>query len=214
MDTARIAELLQLYLPEPGSLTAEQLAATNVYLDLLVGWNAKTNLTAVRSPEEMVTRHFGESFFAAAQLITQEMPQTAMDLGSGAGFPGLPLAIYAPSVAVTLIESNNKKATFLKEVVRTLGLNNVTVIADRAESLVGQRKQKANLVTMRAVEKFAASATLAATLLQSGGRLAMLIGAPQAEEATRLLPGIFWEKPLLIPGSDARVLLVGQARVD
>ena len=210
MDTAHIADLLQPYLATP--LSEMQLRQVATYRDLLVRWNAKTNLTAVRQPDEMVQRHFGESFFAAAQLVAEGTPRTAFDLGSGAGFPGLPLSIYAPQVSVTLIESQNKKATFLKEVVRTLQLKNVTVVAERAETLAG--KTRAKLVTMRAVEKFAASATLAAELLQSGGRHALLIGVAQAEEACRLLPGLSWHPPVAIPGGNARVLFVGKALVD
>lgn len=210
MDSHRIAALLAPYLPHP--LAPEQLAQVAQYLNLLVKWNAKTNLTAVRAPEEMVTRHFGESFFAASQLIAQETPQAAFDLGSGAGFPGVPLAIYAPEVRVTLIEAQNKKATFLKEVARTLGLQNVTVHAARAEDLAG--KSGANLVTMRAVEKFTESAALALRLLQPEGRLALLIGDAQAENARRLLPGLQWQDPVAFPGGTSRVLLVGQAKVD
>ncbi len=207
MDTARIADLLTPYLTSP--LSETQLGQIKSYLDLLLRWNAKTNLTAVRSPEEMITRHFGESFFAAAHLIAGEKPQAAIDLGSGAGFPGLPLAIYAPEVSVTLIEAHNKKATFLKEVVRSLALKNATVVVERAESLVG--KSKANLVTMRAVEKFSEGATLAVTLLAPEGRLALLIGAAQAGEVRRLLPGA-WESPVAIPGGNVRVLLVGRGK--
>jgi 16S rRNA (guanine527-N7)-methyltransferase len=210
MDIARIADLLVPYLPAP--LEGKQLEAVNGHIELLLRWNAKTNLTAIREPEEMVRRHFGESFFAAAQLIAQETPQMAIDLGSGAGFPGIPLAIYDPSVNIILVESQNKKATFLKEVVRALALKNVTVIAGRGETLRG--KTQANLVLMRAVEKFADSATLAATLLQPEGRLALLIGSAQVEEARRLLPGLQWGEPLPIPASGARVLLVGRAKVD
>ncbi|MEO5935601.1 MAG: 16S rRNA (guanine(527)-N(7))-methyltransferase RsmG [Terriglobales bacterium] len=218
MDAPRIADLLSPYLREP--LPTAQLAQVSTYLDLLICWNGKTNLTAVRDPEAMITRHFGESFFVAQQLVTEEIPQTAFDLGSGAGFPGLPLAIYAPEISVTLIESNNKKATFLKEVVRTLALKNVSVLAERGEALRGKAagktsgKTTANLVTMRAVEKFAASATLAASLLQPDGRLALLIGTAQTDEAIRLLPGLSWQKPVALPGGDTRVLLVGRAKVD
>lgn len=213
MDTARIADLLKPYLAQP--LSAPQLAAVETHLELLVRWNAKMNLTGVRQPEAMITRHFGESFFAAEKLVGAAMPQTpmaqtAIDLGSGAGFPGLPLAIYAPQVTVTLVESHNKKATFLKEVVRALDMKNVSVLGERAETLA----VRANLVTMRAMEKFASSATLAASLLQPEGRLALLIGAAQSEEARRLLPGLFWQNPIAIPGGDARVVLVGAAKVD
>lgn len=209
MNAARIADLLQPYLRAP--LSPDQSAAVQAYLDLLVRWNAKTNLTAVRDPEQMVQRHFGESFFAAAHSIAEQTPRSALDLGSGAGFPGLPMAIYAPQVAVTLVEAQTKKATFLKEVVRALDLKNVTVVAGRGESLQG--KTKADLVTMRAVEKFADSATLAATLLQPDGRLALLIGAAQAEDARRLLPGLEWCEPVPIPGGNSRIMLVGNARV-
>lgn len=210
METARIAGLLAPFLTAP--LSAAQLSAVQSHLELLLRWNARTNLTAIRTPEEMVTRHFGESFFAAAELIRQEVPRTAIDLGSGAGFPGVPLAIYSPETKVTLVESQNKKATFLKEVLRTLGLKNAAVVADRAESLQG--KTKVNLVTMRAVEKFADAATLAAALLQPEGRLALLIGAAQAEEVRRLLPGLPWHEPVPIPGGNVRILLVGKAQVD
>jgi 16S rRNA (guanine527-N7)-methyltransferase len=210
MDAAHISAQLAPFLP--AALSAAQLEQVRAYLDLLVRWNAKTNLTAVRSPEEMLTRHFGESFFAAAHLVQEEVPQTALDLGSGAGFPGLPLAIYSPETKVTLVESQNKKATFLKEVVRALALKNATVVADRGETLQG--KQKANLVTMRAVEKFAQSAALAASLLQPEGRLALLIGAAQADDAARLLPGLNWKPAVPLPGSTTRVLRVGKAHVD
>lgn len=217
MNTPRIADLLTPYLREP--LSAAQLSQVSDYLELLIRWNAKTNLTAVRDPEAMITRHFGESFFAAEHLVAEEIPPTAIDLGSGAGFPGLPLAIYAPQISVTLIESNNKKATFLKEVVRALELKDVSVLAERGESLAGKTSGKtsgrtwAHLVTMRAVERFAVSATLAASLLQPEGRLALLIGTAQVDEASRILPGLSWQKPMAIPGGNARVLLMGRARV-
>jgi 16S rRNA (guanine527-N7)-methyltransferase len=209
MDTARIADLLEPYLPAP--LEGNQLEAVSAHLKMLVRWNAKTNLTAVREPEGMVRRHFGESFFAAARLVAEDSPRIAIDLGSGAGFPGIPLAIYEPSVKLILVESQNKKATFLKEVVRALALENVTVIAERGESLQG--KTQANLVLLRAVERFADSAILAASLLQPEGRLALLIGSAQVQEARRLLPGLQWQEPAAIPASNARVVLVGRARV-
>src|SRR5882757_3963226 len=127
---SEIAALLAPYLAVPPSLLP-QLAA---YLDLLVRWNARTNLTAIRQPEEMVRRHFGESLFAAANLgDPSNFPNTLLDLGSGAGFPGIPIALAHPEITVTLAESQNKKAAFLREAVRTLGLKNVEVWAGRAE---------------------------------------------------------------------------------
>src|SRR6476661_5653793 len=136
METARIAELLKPFLQEYDgnreALSQPQLQQLSQYLDLLLRWNAKTNLTSVREPEEIVTRHFGESLFLARH-VSREQLRTAIDLGSGAGFPGIPLKIYAPHIAVTLIESQNKKATFLNEVIRRLTLMNINVLSGRAE---------------------------------------------------------------------------------
>src|SRR5207302_9354545 len=122
MDSARIAELLGPYLEKTDGgrevLSPQQLQQLSEYLDLLLRWNAKTNLTSVREPEEIVTRHFGESLFLARHVSAKA--HTAIDVGSGAGFPGVPLKIYSPRLQVTLVESQNKKATFLNEVIRKL----------------------------------------------------------------------------------------------
>src|SRR3954451_9559731 len=125
METARIAELLEPFLQQDDGgreeLAPSQLQQLSDYLDLLLRWNAKTNLTSVREPEEIVTRHFGESLFLARK-VNREGIRSAIDLGSGAGFPGIPMKIYSPQLALTLIESQNKKATFLNEVIRKLTL--------------------------------------------------------------------------------------------
>src|SRR5438270_2957358 len=146
MDTLIIDRLLQPYT----KLDEQQLRLTSIYIDLLLKWNARINLTAVRDAEEIVTRHFGESFCAAGILRSQAVPQNAIDLGSGAGFPGIPLAISMPHIQVTLIESNQKKSTFLREVISALKLKNVAVFSGRGEDYPDQ----ADLVTMRAVERF------------------------------------------------------------
>ena len=129
----RIAILLAPYLSHCEPLIPQ----LEVYLELLVRWNAKTNLTSVRDPEEMVRRHFGESLFAA-QHLGDPLPPTLLDLGSGAGFPGIPIALAHPGVAVTLAESQGKKASFLREAVRTLSLPNVEVctIHDKSRLLI------------------------------------------------------------------------------
>jgi len=186
-------------------LTAEQPQLIADYLSLLVKWNARTNLTAVRDPQEMLTRHFGESFFAAARLLTPQSTESVIDVGSGAGFPGLPLKIYAPGIRLTLVESQNKKATFLKEVIRTLNLTQAEVLSARAETL----DRQAALVTVRAVEKFDQVLPTAARLLEPGGRLALLIGDTQINTARGALRDWHWSDPVAIPGSRARVLLVG-----
>ena len=158
LSESQIATLLTPYLgpiPPPKNLMPQ----LSTYLDLLLKWNARTNLTAIRDPEEIVGRHFGESLFAGQHLGTP-LPETLLDLGSGAGFPGLPIALLHPEIPVTLAESQNKKATFLREVVRTLNLPNVEVWAARAESLPANRQF--HTVTLRAVDNMAAALVAAA----------------------------------------------------
>src|SRR5438270_4246011 len=113
MRHADIAEALAPFLP---GLSPRQLQQVSDYLDLLLKWNARINLTSVRQPEEILTRHFGESFFAARHMLSDSSSSPSpdspivFDLGSGAGLPGLPLAIYAPGARATLIEPQNKQA--------------------------------------------------------------------------------------------------------
>jgi len=206
VDSARIAELIAPYLA-PARLAPAQLVQISMYIDILARWNQKLALTAVRSPEEMVERHFGESLFVAHRLFPAAAPAatTALDVGSGAGFPGLPLKIYAPALRLTLIESQQKKATFLREVVRALALREVEVFPGRAQDFPG----RGELVTLRAVERFEGVLPVAARLVEDRGRLALLIGAAQAERARRLLPGFAWESPVPLPRSQQRILLVG-----
>ncbi|HEX8817346.1 MAG TPA: 16S rRNA (guanine(527)-N(7))-methyltransferase RsmG [Terriglobales bacterium] len=207
MDASRIAAELGPFLSAP--LTEAQIAAVSSYMDLLLRWNARVNLTAIRDPNEMLTRHFGESIFAAQYLFPGSQAAASghlIDLGSGAGFPGLPIKIWAPELRVTLIESNQKKATFLREVVRSLKLTGVEVFVGRAESYVGDR---GDVVTLRAVERFEQALPTAAGLVAPGGRLALLIGGAQFERAEQLAAGFKWEKPVAIPLSEARVLAFG-----
>ncbi len=168
LPASRIAELLQAFDPDPSPTLVAQLST---YLDLLVKWNARTNLTAIREPEEMVSRHFGESLFTARHLPECK---TLLDFGSGAGFPGIPIQLALPDLRVTLAESQNKKAAFLREAVRTLGLA-TRVWADRAENLPAGTQF--DVVTMRAVDNPALALRGAWPLLSPGGVIAHL-GVP------------------------------------
>src|SRR5215472_11205133 len=141
MESAGIVELLRPF----AALDQKRADQVSAYLDLLLKWNARINLTAVRDPKQIVMRHFGESFFAAERLLEPERELRVIDLGSGAGFPGLPFAIFAPWASVTLIESSAKKSAFLNEVVTALRLANVKVFAGRAETYPSH----ADLVVMR-----------------------------------------------------------------
>lgn len=163
------------------------------------------NLTAVRVPEEIVQRHFGESFFAANHALSQRLVKSVIDLGSGAGFPGVPFAMLAPDVQITLIESNQKKATFLRELIYVLDLKNVNIFSERAEHYA----QSAELVTMRAVEKFDKALPLALRLAEPGGQIALMVGSSQIVVARELTPHVDWSEPVVIPGGHSRVLLVG-----
>jgi 16S rRNA (guanine527-N7)-methyltransferase len=188
-----IVELLAPYV----SIKEDLASQLTVYLDLLIRWNARTNLTAIRQPEEMVRRHFGESLFAANHL-GEPPPDTLLDLGSGAGFPGLPIALAHPEIAVTLAESQNKKASFLREVVRTLALKNVEVWAGRAEALPADRRF--HTVTLRAVDDMAA-ALKAADPLALNQMLLLTTGTPALPEGFRV------ESTLPLPGTDSGILL-------
>ena len=202
MEVGRIADLLRPF----AELSADQLATTLTYINLLMKWNARVSLTAIRNPDEIVTRHFGESYFAAKVLLPEDWAGSVIDFGSGAGFPGIPLAMFRPKATVTLIESNGKKAAFLNEVVGQLGLRNIVLFRGRGESC----GRKADLVVMRAVESFDRALDVAAALIQSGGRLGLLVGDSQMTVAKTLVPQLSWNQPVLIPQSDRRILLVGK----
>jgi 16S rRNA (guanine527-N7)-methyltransferase len=247
MDPAQIAPLLAPFL-EHDALSPAQLSDISTYIDLLLRWNARLNLTSVRRPEDIVTRHFGESFFAARHLFPLSpapeivtVTPTLADLGSGAGFPGIPIKLWAPHVHVTLIESHQKKATFLREVIRATKLTNIDVVSTRVtmdaraacpgeseategSSPVQPPSEKSRVrfsspppttawhtVTLRAVERFAEILPLAAALLHPSGRLALLIGEEQLPGAQTLLPAFTWPPPLRLPGSRHRVLSIAQA---
>ena len=209
MDAAEISQRLEPFI-SPAQLSQNHLANISMYIDILQTWNRKVNLTAVRTPEEIVTRHFGESLFAARHLLADLLPtdqrRRVIDVGSGAGFPGLPMKIYAPTIRLTLIESNQRKAAFLREAIRALQISEAEVFAGRAEDFPG----RGDLVTMRAVEKFERALSAAAGLVAPRGRLALLIGARQVDTVRRAAPRLVWEPGLAIPRSRERVLAVGR----
>jgi len=207
MEAERIAALLMPYL-EGETLSSKQLEQISTYIGVLAKWNARMNLTAIRDAEQIVTRHFGESLFAAHHLFPgSASPSSLIDVGSGAGFPGLPIAILRPEVRVTLIEAHAKKATFLKEAVRSTGLRNVTIAAIRAEDFAGV----GDVVTFRAVEHFEAILPICARLVASGGRLAALVGSSQVTD-TKLVIGENWltEAEVNLLGSTRRVLWISR----
>jgi 16S rRNA (guanine527-N7)-methyltransferase len=201
---------------ESAVLTSAQLQNISMYIDILQRWNARINLTAIRDEEEIVTRHFGESLFAARHLFPQCSSVSSVvkgfevaDVGSGAGFPGIPIKLWAPEIWLTLIEANQKKATFLKEVTRTLTLTYVNIKTTRAESLASA---SFDVVTLRGVERFESILPVAANLVAPGGRLALLIAQTQLPQAQSALPALDWSDPIVIPASHSRVLAIACKR--
>ena len=216
MLAQRMHELLLAY----AETSAQELSQLERYLELLLRWNMRTNLTAVRDEEQIVRRHFGESL-AIARWIAERAgaARTLFDLGSGAGFPGAVVAIACPGLQVTLIESQTKKAVFLKELVRTLELGNCRVHGGRAEELLLQTdarqnsarvERRADLITMRAVDRSEEMLRVARSLMNDDGRVLFLAGerqsAPELREEERVAGFGAVEESMLRGGVRVRVL--------
>lgn len=206
MSTFTPTELATILTPYLAGLPAppDLFPQLSAYLDLLLRWNARTNLTAIRDPREIVRRHFGESLFTGAQLAPLLASQaTLLDFGSGAGFPGLPIQLLLPGLRVTLAESQNKKASFLREAVRTLGLS-TEVFPARVETMPPDRRF--DCVTLRAVDRMDAALAAARLRVAPGGWLAAL--TTKAEEGATAIPlpasaGILLLEKIVAPSSAA-----------
>jgi 16S rRNA (guanine527-N7)-methyltransferase len=172
-------------------------------LSLLLQWNSRVNLTAIRDQEGILSRHFVESI-ACARALPAGIA-TLLDFGSGAGFPGIPIALCRPEIAVTLAESQGKKAAFLSEAVRTLGLSS-KVHSARAETL----DCGFDCVTLRAVDHMPQAVRAAAHLISPAGCLALMT-SPNELPSLQTIAGQdwLWLEPALLPGSDTRLLAIG-----
>ncbi|HWB33355.1 MAG TPA: 16S rRNA (guanine(527)-N(7))-methyltransferase RsmG [Acidobacteriaceae bacterium] len=181
-----------------------------VYLDLILKWNARINLTAIRDPEEIVRRHFGESLFAGLHLeaggSNMEPCDSLLDLGSGAGFPGIPIQLLRPELKVTLAESRTRKAAFLREAVRTLGLS-TEVWADRAEAMAPE--WRFHTVALRAVDDMSSAVAEAA---RRASRQILILGTVDQPEFLSLGREFDLGLPTLLPNSSQGALLVATRR--
>jgi len=207
MTEQRLQELLQPFAGSPPSMPLPQdfYAKLGAYLELLLRWNARTNLTAVRAPEEIVTRHFGESVFAALQLAPfLGGDATLLDFGSGAGFPGLPIQLAIPAARVTLAESQGKKAAFLREAVRVVGVR-ADVWSGRVEAM--SAAHRFDVVALRAVDRMEGAIVAAADRVRPGGILAEL-GSKMDDAAGRQVSTSMRQvgPAIPIPASERRVL--------
>ena len=201
----QIAELLRPYV----GAAAEDLkpdwprihAQLSIYLALILKWNARINLTAIRTPEEIVRRHFGESIFAASHVGACD---TLLDFGSGAGIPGIPIQLLRPGIHVTLAESRARKAAFLHEVIRTLGLRS-EIWASRVEAMPASRQF--DMVTLRAVDDMAAAVREAARRAARSVLILSTLHGLDYPDLAQVFPAM---ETFPLPGSEDGVLLIAR----
>jgi 16S rRNA (guanine527-N7)-methyltransferase len=182
-------------------------ASFEEYLGLIVRWSQRINLTSIRDEEGILSRHFVESI-ACAQALPAGI-ETLLDFGSGAGLPGIPIALCRPEIEVTLAESQSKKAAFLQEAVRVLGIS-ATVHAGRAELL----DCRFDCVVLRAVDRMEHATEAGARLVASPGWLALLTTTPDQENLQAAAGGSFvWRRTIPLRGSDRRTLALGERAI-
>lgn len=189
--------LRRLLLPFGLDLHSDQLASVLTYLNLLLRWNRKINLTAIREPEQCVTRLFGESLYLARWV---ELRGCLLDVGSGAGFPGLALKIAFPALAVTLLEPVAKKRAFLKEVARACHLEAVEVRGERVETFARlPRVPGFDAATSRALGHYEKLVPCLLRCLKPEGSLFLWLTHTQGSELGQIKAPVEWQSPLRIP---------------
>jgi 16S rRNA (guanine527-N7)-methyltransferase len=199
---------ITLILREYGVLATPALClAIQKYISVLLRWNKKIALTTITDPPDIVRFHFGESMFAASAVPIKE--GRLADVGTGAGFPGLPLKLVLPSLDLVLIESNAKKASFLSECIRELNLTGVQVYRGRFEDIRAE-ENRFDFVTARALGGYSDLGAWSQRQLTPGGSLVLWLGERDAMEI-RKSSILKWRAPVPITGSDRRVLLIGNS---
>src|SRR5689334_19930988 len=204
LDESRARILLE---PFDLRLSSDQIRQILVYLELLRRWNPRINLTAVRSAEEALTRHFGESLILSRLT---KIEGNLLDIGSGAGFPGLALQVVFPGVATTLLEPVAKKRAFLKEVVRSCGFESVEVRPERLHEFVATaRCERFSAITARAVGHFYQLVPEAIKVLNPGGKLYLWVGHKQGNDLLQSCGDVEWGSPIPIPLGREREIWTG-----
>jgi 16S rRNA (guanine527-N7)-methyltransferase len=184
---------------------ATQIIQIQEYIKLLLTWNEKVNLTAIRDPLDILHRHFCESMFAT-KIVAMDKCRLA-DIGTGGGFPGLPLKILLPQAQVFLVESSVKKATFLAEVVRALELKQTHVLVSRYEEL-GEEIAPIDYVCARALGDFGPFLTWVGSQNVDAKHVILWLGSRDVDEVAKI-PGWAWGAPVTVPQSMRRVIVVG-----
>lgn len=194
-----------LELPEPA------LAQLSTYLELLLRWNRRVNLTGLRQPRAIVRRLFAESLYLTRVL---EVRGWLVDIGSGAGFPGLALKLAVPDLRVTLVEARQRKCAFLKETARECGFSAVDVVCDRFEDWVRrwQHETKSDCATTREVSMNKKLLKAMAAILGPGGHVVLSTSCGIADEIRRIPGPFLWKDAKPIPHAGGDVVLVGIAK--
>jgi len=187
------------------TVSPSQIVQIQTYLQLLLTWNEKLNLTGIRDPLEILYRHFGESMFAA--LVVPLREGRLADVGTGGGFPGMALKIISPALHVSLVESNAKKAVFLAELIRELQLSDTTVLVSRYEELA-EELVPLDYVVVRALGHFQEFLRWAGSAAVRANQVVLWMGGRDLD-SVRTLKGWQWQDPVAIPRSLQRFLLVG-----
>lgn len=197
-------------------LTAEQIGQFSVYHEMLLDWNTRMNLTALTAPEDVAVKHIIDSLTAYDAALF-DGAWTLIDVGTGAGLPGIPLAVYAPHLTVTLLDSLNKRVRFLTEVTAAMGLQNVRCIHARAEEAARTAEHRAayDIAVSRAVARLPVLLEYTLPFVRVGGTLLALKGRAYAEEqkearraAEVLGGGRITARPVHLPGlDDVRAIL-------
>ncbi|MCB5197495.1 16S rRNA (guanine(527)-N(7))-methyltransferase RsmG [Deefgea salmonis] len=207
-----LAEMLAKGLAEMGlDLSIEQQNKLLAYVGLLEKWNKTYSLTAIREPERMVPHHLLDSLAPLAKLPDHALRM--LDVGSGFGTPGIPLAIARPDWQLTLLDSNHKKTTFLRQAILELKLDNISVVTDRVEAY--QPETGFQIITSRAFAELSEFVRLTGHLLAEGGEWAALKGVYPYEEIALLPAGVHvvGVDSLSVPGLDAERHLVHVVKV-
>ncbi len=186
----------------------DQVLQIQRYVEILLAWNEKINLTAIRDPLEILYRHFCESMYASLAVPVEN--GRLADVGSGGGFPGLPLKIIQPGLRVFLVESNLKKAAFLAEVVRELGLKGAQVLVRRYEEL-SEEMAPLDYVCSRALGEYPDFLKWAGSEQTGAKQVILWIVARDLPEIQQF-PGWDWREPIAVPHSLQRLLLVGSKK--
>ena len=186
----------------------QQVIYIQQYMKILLAWNEKINLTAIRDPLEILYRHFCESMYAAVAVPVEN--GRLADVGSGAGFPGIPLKIMRPGLQTFLIESNMKKATFLAEVLRNIELPDTRVLVSRYEEL-GEDVAPLDFVCSRALGDFEPFLAWAASERIAAKQVILWVGGRDLDQVRRETEWE-WREPISVPHSLRRYLLVGSRK--